>query len=244
MSIAILLIAAFDHFGIWWGLPLLLSATILAVFLFSLPLSLPLDEKVTLSRAAPFPLHFWLFVLFAFLYGIVQTVNGNWTVIYMEKFLHTSRFIALLSLTFFWSTFTLGRIFFATIARIISPTLTFCILPIIAAGGLLLTSELSPGGSGLESTVFALSGLGCSALLPLTISLANNILPSIGTSTIAGWLASFYLFGYGVAAFGVGPLLDIGGIDLAAIFKFSSFIALSLAILAFAILHLKKRLRR
>ncbi len=158
----------------------------------------------------------------------------------MKKVLHSSSSIALFSLTLFWSMVTLGRLFFAAIEHIFHETLTFRILPLIIAAALLLTAHLPLTGS---VAIFALAGLGCSALLPLTIGLAGKALPSISPSTIAGGVISFYLLGYGVAAFGVGPLLNIGGIDLAAIFKFSSFIALALAVLAFAALHRDKARR-
>jgi hypothetical protein len=52
---------------------------------------------------------------------------------------------------------------------------------------------------------FALAGLGCSALLPLTISFGQKELTTIAASA-AGGLIAFYQIGYGIAAFGVGPL--------------------------------------
>ena len=60
---------------------------------------------------------------------------------------------------------------------------------------------------------FALAGLGCSALLPLTISFGQKELKTITTSVAGGLIAS-YQIGYGIAAFGVGPLLTWGGLNL------------------------------
>jgi hypothetical protein len=53
---------------------------------------------------------------------------------------------------------------------------------------------------------FGLAGLGCSALLPLTISFGQSELASV-SAAVAGGVIAFYQFGYGIAAFGVGPLL-------------------------------------
>jgi predicted MFS family arabinose efflux permease len=66
----------------------------------------------------------------------------------------------------------------------------------------------------------ALAGLGCSALLPPTISFEQEELVSMSAAA-AGGVIAFYQVGYGLAAFGVGPLLDHGtqvdGVQLAAI---------------------------
>ena len=60
---------------------------------------------------------------------------------------------------------------------------------------------------------FGLAGLGCSALLPLTISFGQDELTAISAS-LAGGVIAFYQLGYGIAAFGVGPLQN-AGVDLA-----------------------------
>ena len=57
-----------------------------------------------------------------------------------------------------------------------------------------------------------LAGLGCSALLPLTISFGQEELKAFAAATAGGVIASYQL-GYGIAAFGIGPLLN-GGTSL------------------------------
>ena len=63
---------------------------------------------------------------------------------------------------------------------------------------------------------FGLAGLGCSALLPLTISFGQKELPAV-SAAVAGGVIAFYQLGYGIAAFGVGPLLD-NGVELPTIY--------------------------
>jgi len=79
--------------------------------------------------------------------------------------------------------------------------------------------------------VFALAGLGCSALLPLTISFGEEDLTAI-SAAMAGGVIAFYQAGYGIAAFGVGPLQH-AGISLSAIFGFTAFIAAAMGLLSF-----------
>ena len=62
---------------------------------------------------------------------------------------------------------------------------------------------------------FALPGLGCSALLPLTIGLGQEQLESIAAAA-AGGIIAFYQVGFGIAALAVGPLL-VDGVHHAAI---------------------------
>src|SRR5215469_4025769 len=60
---------------------------------------------------------------------------------------------------------------------------------------------------------FGLAGLACSALLPLSISFGGSEFPRL-TALVSGELIAFYQVGYGLAAFGVGPLHDRAGLPL------------------------------
>ena len=73
----------------------------------------------------------------------------------------------------------------------------------------LLVAALTAGPAWRGIAVFALAGLGCSALLPLTISFGQAQLATMATAA-AGAIIACYQVGYGLAAFGVGPLLDAG----------------------------------
>ena len=81
---------------------------------------------------------------------------------------------------------------------------------------------------------FGLAGLGCSALLPLVISFGQGELVTMRAAT-AGALIGFYQMGYGIAAFGVGPLQTGLGLDLNGIYRGSAVVALALTVVAFLI---------
>ena len=88
----------------------------------------------------------------------------------------------------------------------------------MAAAALVIIASLPAGSPWLGVLAFGLAGLGCSALLPLTISFGQNELTTIGAS-VAGGLIAFYQIGYGIAAFGVGPLDERAGLSLHAILR-------------------------
>src|SRR5262249_61512321 len=83
------------------------------------------------------------------------------------------------------------------------------------------------------SSVSGLAGLGCSALLPLTISFGEEELTSL-SAAMAGGVIAFYQLGYGLAAFGVGPLQKTG-LSLSAIFGLTAIVAAALAVLSFVV---------
>src|SRR5215831_10771845 len=78
-------VAVFIGLGIWWGLPLLAVVLLLALLLFSLPLPLQAEtDKTTQSQGkTALPARFWVFAAFALLYGVCETMNGNWATLYM-----------------------------------------------------------------------------------------------------------------------------------------------------------------
>ena len=107
------------------------------------------------------------------------------------------------------------------------------LLPLVLVATFLLTAALPEESPWLGLAVFGLAGLGCSALLPLTISLGQHALTSMSTA-VAGGVIAFYQVGYGIAAFGVGPLVD-NGTSLSTLYAWTAAAAAAMALLAFAI---------
>jgi hypothetical protein len=96
-----------------------------------------------------------------------------------------------------------------------------------------LIASLPEGSTVAGIVAFGLAGLGCSALLPLTISFAQADLVAMSAAT-AGFVIAAYQLGYGIAAFGAGPLQD-AGVTLPAIFGFAAVAAGIMAVLSFVI---------
>jgi predicted MFS family arabinose efflux permease len=99
--------------------------------------------------------------------------------------------------------------------------------------GAFVLIALLPDEPALGVVAFGLAGLGCSALLPLTISFGQEELPAF-SAAIAGGVIAFYQLGYGIAAFGVGPLLD-NGVELNRIYGFAAIVAACLGVWSFVL---------
>jgi fucose permease len=221
-------VAIFVGLGFWWGLPL--TSTCLLVALIAVSLGLPLHaEQARAARTGGFsvPPRFWVYAAFAVLYGFCETVNGNWSQLDMTSEVGASTTQAALALTAFWGMVTVGRVVFAAVQRWVSPRLAYHVLPLVLAGAFLLVARLPDDAPGLGIAVFGLAGLGCSALLPLTISFGQEELTAI-SAAVAGGIIAFYQAGYGIAAFGIGPLLD-SGVELTRVFDVAAVTALVLA---------------
>ena len=92
----------------------------------------------TASARLAIPRRFWVYAGFAVLYGICETVNGNWSQLDMTSELGASTTQAALALTAFWGMVTLGRVFFAAVQRVVPPRLTYHVLPFVLAGAFVL----------------------------------------------------------------------------------------------------------
>jgi MFS family permease len=237
-ALAPVFIALFVGLGIWWGLPVLVGALILGLLLFSVTQTL--NEGAT-ARAAhahkdknKFPARFWIFAAFALLYGVCETMNGNWAVPYMTKHFGASASMVSLALAIFWSMVTAGRILFAAIEKWFPEKMVCRVLPLVVAAAFIATACVPKTNSLLGILTFALAGLGCSALLPLTISFGQKELTTIAAS-VAGGLIAFYQIGYGIAAFGVGPLQTWAGLDLNIIYGGTAVVAFAMSVLSFVV---------
>jgi len=225
-------VAVFVGLGFWWGLPILVAVLCGGLLVFSLPLAISVGPQADPKSSGGMPAAFPAFAAAAFLYGICETMNGNWASILMSNTLGNPAATASLALTIFWGTVTGGRLLFASIDRWVPESLAFRFLPVVIALSFFLIPFL-PEKSALPGlAVFALAGLGCSAMLPLIISFGQKQMSTIAAS-VAGLLIAFYQLGYGVAAFGVGPLENLASLALGRIFAFTAIPALALAMLAF-----------
>jgi MFS family permease len=220
--------------GFWQGLPLISASLLVALIILSvrLPLQVAAPAAPAAARVA-IPRRFWIYAAFALLYGICETVNGNWSQLDMTTELGSSTTAASLALTAFWGMVTAGRIFFAAVRRWVPPRLSYHILPFVLAGAFVLIASLQHGDEALGVVAFGLAGLGCSALLPLTISFGQEEMTAF-SGVVAGGVIAFYQMGYGIAAFGVGPLHD-AGVELTTIYGCAAAIAIVLGATSLAV---------
>ncbi len=252
-TLAPVFIAVFVGLGFWVGLPVLAALAVAA--LMGVSARLPLRAgSVAAAPGGPgqaagpgqggaprreggrgwVPLGFWVFAAFATAYGFCETMNGNWSQLDLTS-LGVSRTMASLALTVFWGMVTAGRLLFAVVARWFPSRLAYHLLPFVLAGAFALIAALPPDAGLAGIGAFALAGFGCSALLPLTISFGQEKLTRI-SAAVAGLVIAFYQLGYGIAAFGVGPLRR-AGLSLPELYAVSGVVALILGALSFAVAH-------
>jgi fucose permease len=206
---------------------------VLLVALLAVSLRLPLRAGAATQarqRKRRIPPRFWLYALFITLYGICETMNGNWSQLEMTRSLGASATQASLALAAFWGMATAGRVVFAAADRWLPPRTTYRLLPLVLVAAFIAVSLLPHGSASAGIGAFALAGLGCSALLPLTISFGEGELTAM-SAAVTGGIIAFYQLGYGIAAFGVGPLQG-AGISLSAIFGGTAIVAAVLVVLA------------
>jgi hypothetical protein len=238
-ALAPVFVAIFVGLGAWVGLPVL--AAVLLAGLLVMSARLPLDAAPATSRRAAggreraaVPAQFWAFAIFAVAYGFCETMNGNWSQVDLTS-LGVSATAASLTLTVFWVMVTAGRVLFAAVQRWVPSRLAYHVLPFALAGAFVLIASLPAGSAGLGVVAFGLAGLGCSALLPLTISFGQEKLAAV-SGAVAGWVIACYQVGYGLAAFGVGPLRS-AGLSLAGIYAAGAVVAVLLGAVSLVIAH-------
>jgi MFS family permease len=245
-------VAIFVGIGFWVGLPI--AAACLLAGLVAVSLRLPLDPSPAqpstarqpggqsppaghsrlAARALRLPSGLGVFAVFALLYGFCETMNGNWSGLDVTS-LGVSPSSASLALTGFWTLVTAGRVLVAAVQRWLPSRAAYHILPFVLAGAFVLIAVLPRDAPAAAVAAFCLAGLGCSALLPLTISFGQEKLTD-SQAMVAGGVIGAYQLGYGVAAFGVGPLTS-AGVRLPVIFAASAVVAAAMGLLSLVVAH-------
>jgi fucose permease len=235
-ALAPVFVAIFVGLGFWWGLPVMSAILLTALLIVSLGLPLRAGARAAArvaTAAAGIPSRFWMYAAFAVLYGVCETVNGNWSQLDMTSELGASTTEAAIALTAFWAMVTVGRVVFAAVDRWLAVRTTYHVLPFLLAGVFVVIAFLPEGATAAGIAAFAVAGLGCSALLPLTIGFGEKELAAMAAA-LAGGVIAFYQLGYGIAAFGVGPLID-HGVQLPTVYGFSAIIAVAMGIASFGV---------
>jgi fucose permease len=227
--------AIFVGAGIWWALPLSAAAAATVVLAATMGLHVvaaPPKERARSRKAQSRPLP--LYIAATFLYGLIETTNGNWGELEMRRAFAAPESVAAYALVAFWGCVTVGRFTFGSLERWLPQRRVYRVLPFVAAAAMAGMALLQHGAPLQGVLLFGLAGIGCSGLLPLTISFAQEQFAGLAGS-VAGILIASYQIGYGVAAFAVGPLQTVGSVPLPAIYAGAAAVAVALGILSFPI---------
>ena len=185
-------------------------------------------EKSTAAGGggARIPTLFWVFAGALVIYGIGETMFGNWgtTLLVSKGVVATS---AQNALAVFWAAVTLGRLAIALVSNRVRSTNIYVVLPWAIAIALVLAPLAHSAAAGIA--VFAFGGLACSGFFPMTIGYGESTFPSI-IELAAGWLIAAYQVGYGLAAFGAGALQHF--VSLPSLFRIAALAMVVMAMLA------------
>lgn len=154
-ALAPVLVALFNGLGFWWGLPLLMVVLVAALLCGTLlaPLQLPYNA----AGGGSLPKRFWFYAVAVFLYGIVETLCGNWATLYLSGQRHVSGQDAAYALTGFWVMVTVGRVVIAFIDRFIATRWIYVTLPVLLAIAFQIVAAAHDATTGIAA--FAVAGL-------------------------------------------------------------------------------------
>jgi fucose permease len=236
-ALAPILVSLFTGFGIWWALPAAMTVLLVLLLVALTRASLKQTHRAA-DSGGRLPPRFWIYAAAVLLYGVVETLCGNWATLYLFAERHVAVRDASLALTAFWIMVTLGRVAIAFLERLVPAQRIYVALPILLAVIFQAIAHTETSVAGIA--VFAAAGIACSALLPLSISFGGEEFPA-KAGTISGRLIACYQIGYGIAAFGVGTLRQTG-VALSEVFSMGSIVAVILA--GFALLLARRPAKR
>src|SRR5215467_1569585 len=140
------LVAIVSGMGVWWLLPVLVACILVLIFAVVLMKPLRIDHSTIAGRDARSPIaartmprRFWLYAAAVFLYGILETLNGNWATLYLSGELGVSARGASMALAAFWAMVTVGRVLIGVISVRVPARSIYVALPLL----LLITFQLA-----------------------------------------------------------------------------------------------------
>lgn len=242
--LAPLLVAIVVGRGVWWWLPVVVAISLVALVSVGarqpLQVALPEDRDSgwSLARLRRLPGRFWTFAALVFFYGACETLFGNWGPLYLQNDRRLPAGVATGALAAFWAMVTVGRVGIALLSTWVPAHRSYRVLPVLITGAFLIIPQV--GGPTAGILAFGFAGLGCSALFPLSISFAEREFAA-QAAIASGGLVIAYQLGYGLAAFGVGPLNN-AGVSLATIYGAATLLAA--AVFALAVMLVRRKAER
>jgi len=223
--------------GTWRELPLGLVALNLLLSLAAGPLLRVFDQRSPESHMSGGTTRFpgrapalWGFVAVAVIYAFAEGTFSNWGLLFLHEERGLPEASAGVALSIFWGALVVGRLSSAFLVVRISPRRLWLVLPTLMAIALACVPLIGSRTSAFA--VFAVAGLSCSALFPLTVTLASRQFPEHAAPVSSAMIASL-MFGVGLASFSIGPLRHF--LSLAQIFRASMAYPLRVLVLQVAI---------
>jgi fucose permease len=220
LALTPLLAGAAVERGLWVAYPAFLLVAQLFVTRSIARAPLPDPEPVRRAEEVQRPVDsraLWVFVAITYLYGLTECVFGNWTVVFLNEDRHLGPAMAGAGAAAFWAALGVGRVSVAALLLRVPPLPVLPALTALMAAGALLAPLAWSGPSGL--LLFAVSGLGCSAVLPLTLGLGGRRFAD-HRAWVAGALYAALMAGQGTGSFAAGLLRP--AIGLAAVFRLAA----------------------
>src|SRR6516164_1842183 len=132
-ALAPVLVAIVVGLGAWWLLPVVVA--FIMMLIFGVGLAEPLSAAAAGAPASiglrNLPDRFWFYAAAVFLYGILETLNGNWVKLYLSVERGVSAQGASFALAAFWAMVTVGRVLIAVISRAVPSRWIYLALPIV-----------------------------------------------------------------------------------------------------------------
>jgi fucose permease len=159
----------------------------------------------------------WAFVAIAWLYGVTESVFGNWAIVFLTEERGVAATEAGTALAAFWAALTLGRVSIAALVWRVRADLVLPVLAALMSASALLVPLVS--GPADAALFLALGGFGCSAVFPLALGLACARFPAhrawVSSAAFAGLCA-----GLGTGSLAAGLLRP--ELTLAAIYRLAA----------------------
>jgi predicted MFS family arabinose efflux permease len=241
LALTPLLVGTAVEHGFWVACPVLLLVAQLAVARAIAGAALPDPEPVRRAEDVQRPLDsraLWVFVAITYLYGLTECVFGNWSVVFLNEDRHLGPAMAGAGAAAFWAALGVGRVGVAALLLRVPPLPVLPVLTgLMALGALLVPFAHSPESGIL---LFALGGLGCSAVLPLTLGLGGRRFAD-HRAWVAGALYAALMAGQGTGSFAAGLLR--AGIGLASVFRLAAIPPAAACALGIALVLRARRAR-
>ena len=237
LAVTPVLAGAAQAHGFWLTVPLLLLAAnavlLVAVEREDLPEPEPRPHGEVLSRPLGDAV-LRLLVGIAFLYGVTEAVYGNWAVPYLTEERGLGVAATGVALAAFWVALTAGRFAVAAVVLRVPPASVLPVLAAAMAGACLLVPLATTPSRAVF--LYALGGLGCSAVFPLTLGVAGRRFPAhrswVSSATYAALCA-----GIGVGSLSAGLLRS--SLDLGVIYRLAALPAAAAFALALRAVYIR-----